>query len=143
MQSGKGAVESKKAQHLSPSSAATQKFAPQQSQLHQFLDSNQVLLQEGRQVHRPIEPLLLDESVSEIMDNLDASWFSERDGRLCQEPTMSYDASRLRAGLEVIANQLGKKFDTDNALLGGASAGWEPPCSGDSASRKPRSVADD
>jgi Flp pilus assembly CpaF family ATPase len=118
MQSGKGAVESKKAQHLSPSSAATQKFALQQSQLHQFLAGNQVLLQEGRQVHMPIKPLLLDESVSEIMGIPDASWFCERDGRLCQEPTIAYDASRLRAGLEVIANQLGKKFDADNPLLG-------------------------
>jgi Flp pilus assembly CpaF family ATPase len=118
MQSEKGAVESKKAQHLSPSSAATQKFAPQQSLLHQFLARNQVLLQEGRQVHRPIDPLLLDESVSEIMGNADASWFCERDGRPCQEPTISYHASMLRAGLEVIANQLGKTFDADNLLLG-------------------------
>ena len=30
---------------------------------------------------RPIEPLLLDESISEIMGNLDASWWYERDGR--------------------------------------------------------------
>ena len=29
---------------------------------------------------RPIEPLLLDESVSEIMGNPDASWWYERDG---------------------------------------------------------------
>ena len=29
---------------------------------------------------RPIEPLLLDDSVSEIMGNPDASWWFERDG---------------------------------------------------------------
>ena len=29
---------------------------------------------------RPIEPLLLDEDVSEIMGNPDASWSCERDG---------------------------------------------------------------
>ena len=29
---------------------------------------------------RPIEPLLLDESISEIMGNPDASWWYERDG---------------------------------------------------------------
>ena len=92
---------------------------------------------------RPIEPLLLDKSVSEIMGNPDASWFCERDGRLRQEPTISYDASRLRTGLEVIANQLGKKLDADNPFAGRAPPGWEPPCSGESASRKPRSVADD
>ncbi len=66
---------------------------------------------------RPIEALLLDESVSEIMGNPDASWFSERDGVLCQEPNISFDAGRLRTGLEVIANQLGKKLDEDNPLL--------------------------
>ena len=66
---------------------------------------------------RPIEPLLLDESISEIMGNPDASWFYERDGILCQEPNISFDAGRLRTGLEVIANQLGKKLDEDNPLL--------------------------
>jgi pilus assembly protein CpaF len=66
---------------------------------------------------RPIEALLLDESVSEIMGNPDASWFYERDGILCQEPNISFDAGRLRTGLEVIANQLGKKLDEDNPLL--------------------------
>ena len=66
---------------------------------------------------RPIEPLLLDESVSEIMGNPDASWWYERDGILCQEATISFDAGKLRTGLEVIANQLGKKLDEDNPLL--------------------------
>jgi pilus assembly protein CpaF len=66
---------------------------------------------------RPIEPLLLDESVSEIMGNPDAAWFSEREGRLCQEPAISFDVGRLRTGLEVIANQLGKRLDEDNPLL--------------------------
>jgi pilus assembly protein CpaF len=66
---------------------------------------------------RPIEPLLLDESVSEIMGNPDASWFCERDGKLCQVPDISFDASRLRTGLEIIANQVGKKLDEDNPLL--------------------------
>jgi pilus assembly protein CpaF len=66
---------------------------------------------------RPIEHLLLDKSVSEIMGNPDASWFSERDGKLCEEPNISFDAARLRTGLEVIANQLGKKLDEDNPLL--------------------------
>ncbi|MGH9771077.1 MAG: CpaF family protein [Candidatus Acidiferrales bacterium] len=66
---------------------------------------------------RPIEPLLLDDSVSEIMGNPDASWWYERDGILSREATISFDAGRLRTGLEVIANQLGKRLDEDNPLL--------------------------
>ncbi len=70
---------------------------------------------------KPIEPLLLDESDSDIMGNPDASSCCKRDGGLCQEPTISYDASGLCAGFEVIANQVGKKLDADNPLLGRAS----------------------
>src|SRR6266581_6069598 len=66
---------------------------------------------------RPIEPLLLDESISEIMGNPDASWWYERDGIIRQENSISFDAGKLRTGLEVIANQLGKKLDEDNPLL--------------------------
>src|SRR6266481_1847417 len=66
---------------------------------------------------RPIEPLLLDEDVSEIMGNPDASWSCEREGKLCQEPTISFDAGKLRTGLEVIANHLGKRLDEDNPRL--------------------------
>jgi pilus assembly protein CpaF len=66
---------------------------------------------------RPIEPLLLDESISEIMGNPDASWWYERDGIVCRESSVSFDAGRLRTGLEVIANQLGKRLDEDNPLL--------------------------
>ena len=66
---------------------------------------------------RPIEPLLLDESISEIMGNPDASWWYERDGIVQREASVSFDAGKLRTGLEVIANQLGKKLDEDNPLL--------------------------
>ena len=66
---------------------------------------------------RPIEPLLLDESISEIMGNPDASWWYERDGIIHQETSISFDAGKLRTGLEVIANNLGKKLDDDNPLL--------------------------
>ena len=66
---------------------------------------------------RPIEPLLLDESVSEIMGNPDATWWYERDGIICREETVHFDAGRLRTGLEVIANHLGKRLDEDNPLL--------------------------
>src|ERR1700678_1867346 len=66
---------------------------------------------------RPIEPLLLDESISEIMENPDGVWACERDGKLCQDPNISFDPGRLRTGLEVIANQLGKRLDEDNPRL--------------------------
>ncbi len=60
---------------------------------------------------RPIEPMLLDDSISEIMGNPDASWWYERDGILQREKSVFFVADRLRTGLEVIANQLGKKLD--------------------------------
>ena len=66
---------------------------------------------------RPIEPLLLDESVSEIMGNPDSTWWFERDGILCRDASIEFDAARLRTGLEVVANRLGKKLDEDNPLL--------------------------
>src|SRR5271157_1446397 len=66
---------------------------------------------------RPIEPLLLDESISEIMGNPDASWWSERDGIIRREDSVSFAAGKLRTGLEVIANQLGKRLDEDNPIL--------------------------
>src|SRR6202522_3354088 len=66
---------------------------------------------------RPIEPLLLDDSISEIMGNPDASWWYERDGIIRRETSVSFDAGKVRPGLEVIANQLGKKLDEDNPLL--------------------------
>ncbi len=66
---------------------------------------------------RPIEPLLLDDSVSEIMGNPDATWWYERDGIIHREAIIRFDASRLRTGLEVIANHLGKRLDEDNPIL--------------------------
>ena len=51
------------------------------------------------------------------MGNPDASWWYERDGIIRQEKTISFDTGKLRTGLEVIANQLGKKLDEDNPLL--------------------------
>src|ERR1700684_86892 len=66
---------------------------------------------------RPIEPLLLDESVSEIMGNPDSTWWYERDGILRNDASIQFDPARLRTGLEVVANRLGKKLDEDNPLL--------------------------
>jgi pilus assembly protein CpaF len=66
---------------------------------------------------RPIEPLLLDDSVSEIMGNPDATWWYERNGIVCPDTSIQFDSNRLRTGLEVIANHLGKRLDEDNPLL--------------------------
>lgn len=66
---------------------------------------------------RPIEALLLDESVSEIMGNPDATWWYERDGIVWPDGSVQFDSNRLRTGLEVIANHLGKRLDEDNPLL--------------------------
>src|SRR5882724_5518280 len=66
---------------------------------------------------RPIESLLLDDSISKIMGNPDATWWYERDGIINPERTVYFDAGKLRTGLEVIANHLGKKLDEDNPLL--------------------------
>ncbi len=82
---------------------------------------------------RPIESLLRDESVREIMGNPDASCWYERDDIMLQEKTISFDASKLRTGLEVIANHLGKRLDEDNPRLqaqlpdGSRLAAWIPP----------------
>src|SRR5262244_326187 len=43
-------------------------------------------------------------------------WF-ERDGILHPAPGISFTSDRLRTGLEVVANKLGKKLDEDNPVL--------------------------
>src|ERR1700674_5196831 len=66
---------------------------------------------------RPIETLLLDNSVTEIMGNPDSSWWFERDGILYRAEKVSFAYKGLRTGLEVVANKLGKKLDEDNPVL--------------------------
>ena len=66
---------------------------------------------------RPIEPLLLDDDVSEIMGNPNATWYAERGGEMLPQPNVTFDAGSLRTGLEVIANNLGKRLDEDNPVL--------------------------
>ena len=84
---------------------------------------------------RPIEPLLLDDSISEIMGNPDASWWYERDGIMQREASVSFDAGRLATGLEVIANQLGKQSGRRQPCPARAAPGREPPRSGHSSGR--------
>lgn len=66
---------------------------------------------------RPIEWLLLDDGISEIMGNPDSTWWFERDGILHQAESISFSSEGLRTGLEVVANKLGKKLNEDNPVL--------------------------
>jgi pilus assembly protein CpaF len=66
---------------------------------------------------RPIESLLLDDDISEIMGNPDSTWWFERDGILNHAADISFASEGLRTGLEVVANKLGKKLNEDNPLL--------------------------
>lgn len=66
---------------------------------------------------RPIEALVLDDSISEIMGNPDGSWWFERHGKLSPAPAIQFEFPALQTGLEVIANSLGKKFDVDHPML--------------------------
>jgi pilus assembly protein CpaF len=51
------------------------------------------------------------------MGNPDSTWWYERDGMLRHDESIQFDPARLRTGLEVVANKLGKKLDEDNPLL--------------------------
>ena len=66
---------------------------------------------------RPIEPLLLDANISEIMGNPDGSWWYEQEGELRRAEGLSFPGERLFAGLEVIANKLQKRLDCSHPLL--------------------------
>lgn len=65
---------------------------------------------------RPLESLLLDDEISEIMGNPDSTWWFERDGTL-EQAEISFASAGLRTGLEVVANKLGKKLNEDSPLL--------------------------
>ena len=92
---------------------------------------------------RPIEPLLLDDSISEIMGNPDASWWYERDGIIHREATVSFDPSRLRTGLEVIANQLGKETRRGQSSPARSIARRKPPGGRNSSGCTAGSCTDD
>jgi pilus assembly protein CpaF len=66
---------------------------------------------------RPIEALLGDDTISEIMGNPDGTWWYERRGRIERAEGVQFDHNKLLTGLEVIANTLGKKLGEDTPLL--------------------------
>ena len=65
---------------------------------------------------RPIEHLLADDEISEIMCNPDSSCWIERDG-LIRPANAILREGELHAGLEVIANKFGKQFDAGHPIL--------------------------
>lgn len=66
---------------------------------------------------RPIEHLLLSETVSEIMVNPDSSVWIEENGEMSYLHRIRFEQGALDAGLEVIANRFGKKLDADNPIM--------------------------
>ena len=66
---------------------------------------------------RPIEHLLSDDDISEIMCNPDSTCWIERDGLIERERNAVFKSGELSAGLEVIANRFGKKLDADHPIL--------------------------
>lgn len=66
---------------------------------------------------KPIELLLLSQTVSEIMVNPDGSVWIEEAGRIQLLPDVRFEQDALATGLEVIANKFGKKLDADSPIL--------------------------
>src|SRR5882762_2059626 len=66
---------------------------------------------------RPIEHLLLSDTVSEIMVNPDSSVWIEEDGEKVHLHKIHFEQGALDAGLEVIANRFGKKLDADSPIM--------------------------
>jgi pilus assembly protein CpaF len=66
---------------------------------------------------KPIKPLLVSDSVSEIMVNSDAAIWVEENGKKRLLPDVRFDPGTLDAALEVIANRFGKKLDRDSPIL--------------------------
>jgi pilus assembly protein CpaF len=66
---------------------------------------------------RPIEHLLLSDTVSEIMVNPDSSVWIEEDGQKVHLHRIHFEQGALDAGLEVIANHFGKKLDADSPIM--------------------------
>ena len=66
---------------------------------------------------KPIEHLLLDGTLSEIMVNPDGSVWIEDRGHIVPLADIHFDDGALMTGLEVIANRFGKKLDADSPIM--------------------------
>lgn len=66
---------------------------------------------------KPIEHLLADTTISEIMVNPDSSVWIEEEGHIVLQFGIRFDEGALLTGLEVIANRFGKKLDADSPIM--------------------------
>ena len=66
---------------------------------------------------KPIEHLLMNAAISEIMVNPDGSVWIEETGYIVLQPGVWFDDGALLTGLEVIANRFGKKLDADSPIM--------------------------
>ncbi len=66
---------------------------------------------------RPIEHLILDESISEIMVNAGSQVFIERDGRLEAVPDVAISEAALNAAVRNIARRLGDDVSESKPIL--------------------------
>lgn len=66
---------------------------------------------------KPIEHLLSNRTISEIMVNPDGSVWMEEKGRIVFQPDIHFEDGALLTSLEVIANRFGKKLDADSPIL--------------------------
>ncbi|MBB5343360.1 CpaF family protein [Tunturibacter empetritectus] len=66
---------------------------------------------------KPIEHLLLNIGISEIMVNPDGSVWIEEQGHIELQPGIHFEDGALLTGLEVIANRFGKKLDADSPIM--------------------------
>src|SRR5437762_10904333 len=84
---------------------------------------------------RPIEPLILDDQISEIMINQSSQVFIERSGRLESVPGIELNAKSLQVALKNIARLLGDDISESKPILdarlpdGSRVAAVIPPCS--------------
>lgn len=66
---------------------------------------------------KPIEHLLSNRTISEIMVNPDGTVWMEEKGRIVFQPDIQFEDGALLTSLEVIANRFGKKLDADSPIL--------------------------
>jgi pilus assembly protein CpaF len=66
---------------------------------------------------KPIEHLLSDRTISEIMVNPDDSVWIEVEGHIVRQSNTRFEDGALLASLEVIANRFGKRLDADSPIL--------------------------
>ena len=65
----------------------------------------------------PIEPLLEDESVTEVMVNGASQVYVERDGHIAREPIRFLDDGHLRRTIDKIVGQVGRRIDESSPYV--------------------------